>query len=144
MVPGATAVSGFPPPGRHSANLEATNPLVKWAYTNLADPRWPFTRKYLTLRQALNSSEAQTLGMFNKDTWAVYLLNHALFVKRTTADPTRAYPDFGCSSKPSRTTTSSRYRNAWSPDEGGAGPDYRASRALGPLPQPYSAQLDRR
>jgi hypothetical protein len=35
--------------------------------------------------------------MFNRDTWAAYLLNHELFVKKTTADPSRTYPDFGCS-----------------------------------------------
>src|SRR6202167_4507805 len=40
MAPGGLAVSGFPPRGRHPINLEATNPLVMWAYTNLADARW--------------------------------------------------------------------------------------------------------
>ncbi len=97
MAQGGTAISGFPPRGTHPANLEATNPLVMWAYTNLADPRWKFTKKYLILRQDPNNGEAQKLGMFNPDTWAAYLLNHELFVKRTTSDPTRTYPDFGCS-----------------------------------------------
>ena len=45
MAPGGVAVSGFPPRGKHPINLEATNPLVMWAYTNLADPRWKFTKK---------------------------------------------------------------------------------------------------
>ncbi|HLI04139.1 MAG TPA: hypothetical protein VKU93_07705, partial [Terracidiphilus sp.] len=31
------------------------------------------------------------------DTWAAYLLNGELFVKRTAADPNARYPDFGCS-----------------------------------------------
>lgn len=97
MAQGGTAISGFPPRGTHPANLEATNPLVMWAYTNLADSRWRFTRKYLTLRQDPNNKEAQKLGMFNRDTWAAYLLNHELFVKKTTSDPSRTYPDFGCS-----------------------------------------------
>src|ERR1700721_3136117 len=39
MAPGATPISGFPRAGGHPANLEATNPLVMWAYTNLADKR---------------------------------------------------------------------------------------------------------
>jgi hypothetical protein len=68
-----------------------------WAYTNLADPRWKFTNKYLILRQDPNNSAAQKLGMFNPDTWAAYLLNGEAFVKRTTADPSKTYPDFGCS-----------------------------------------------
>lgn len=97
MAQGGTAVFGFPPRGHHPANLEATNPLVMWAYTNLADPRWKFTRKYLTLRQDPNNSEPQKLGSFNPDTWGAYLLNGEAFIKRTTADPSKTYTDFGCS-----------------------------------------------
>ena len=97
MAPGGIAVSGFPPRGRHTINLEATNPLVMWAYTNLADPRWKFTKKYLTLRQDPSNTEAQKIGLFNRDTWAAYLLNGEAFVKRSTADPAKTYPDFGCS-----------------------------------------------
>jgi hypothetical protein len=97
MAPSGVAVSGFPPRGHHPANLEATNPLVMWAYTNLADPRWKFTRKYLTLRQDPNNHEAQKLGTFNPDTWAAYLLNGEAFIKRTKPDPSKTYTDFGCS-----------------------------------------------
>jgi hypothetical protein len=97
MAPGGFVVSGFPPRGHHPANLEATNPLVMWAYTNLADPRWTFTRKYLILHQDPNNTEAQKIGMFNRDTWAAYVLNGEAFVKRTQADGSKTYPDFGCS-----------------------------------------------
>ncbi len=97
MAPGGVAISGFPPRGKHPINLEATNPLVMWAYTNLADKRLTFTRKYLLLRQDPAISEAEKLGTFNPDTWAAYLLNGEAFVKRTQADPSRTYPDFGCS-----------------------------------------------
>ena len=97
MAQGGVAVTGFPPRGEHPLNLEATNPLVMWAYTNLADPRWKFTKKYLILRQDTNNTEAQKLGLFNKDTWAAYLLNGEAFIKRAQADATKVYPDFGCS-----------------------------------------------
>ncbi len=97
MAPGGIAVTGFPPRGRHPINLEATNPLVMWAYTDLSDPRWKFTKKYLVLRQDPNNSEAQKLGMFNKDTWAAYVLHDEAFIKRAQSDPTKTYPDFGCS-----------------------------------------------
>jgi len=97
MAQGGVVVSGFPPRGHHPANLEATNPLVMWAYTDLADPRWKFTKKYLTLRQDPKNSEAQKLGLFNPDTWAAYILNGEAFVKRSSSDPTKTYPDFGCS-----------------------------------------------
>jgi hypothetical protein len=97
MAEGGIGVTGFPPRGKHPAHLEATNPLVMWAYTNLSDPRWGFTRKYLTLRQDRQSTEPQKIGLFNPDTWAAYLLSGDVFVKRTTADSTKPYPDFGCS-----------------------------------------------
>jgi hypothetical protein len=97
MAEGGMAISGFPPRGTHAQYLAPTNPLTMWAYTNLADPRWKFTSKYLTLRQDPSNSDSQKLGLFNKDTWTAYLLNGEVFVKRTTADPNGKYPDFGCS-----------------------------------------------
>ena len=97
MAQGGIAITGFPPRGHHPQNLEATNPLVMWAYTNLADPRWKFTRKYLTLRQDPNNSDAQKIGLFNRDTWAFYVLNGEAFLKRAQADSSKTYPDFGCS-----------------------------------------------
>jgi hypothetical protein len=97
MAPGGMVVSGFPPRGTHPQNLEVTNPLAMWAYTDLSDPRLKFTKKYLTLRQDPNNSNAEKVGTFNKDTWAAYLLNGEAFVKRAEADPAATYPDFGCS-----------------------------------------------
>jgi hypothetical protein len=97
MAQGGMVVSGFPPRGTHPKDLEATNPLVMWAYTDLSDPRWKFTKKFLTLRQDPNNSNAQKLGTFNKDTWAAYLLNGEAFVKRASPDPGKTYADFGCS-----------------------------------------------
>jgi len=97
MAPGGVAISGFPPRGKHPANLEATNPLVMWAYTNLADKRWTFTKKYLALRQDSNNSDAQKLGMFNRRTWGAYVLNGEVFIKQAAGDPRASYPDFGCS-----------------------------------------------
>jgi hypothetical protein len=97
MAPGGVAITGFPPRGRHPANLEATNPLVMWAYTNLADSRSVFTKKYMVLKQDPGNSEAQKLGMFNPNTWGAYVLDGEAFVKRAQANPGEAYPDFGCS-----------------------------------------------
>jgi hypothetical protein len=97
MPQGGVEVVGFPPRGPHPIHLEATNPLVMWAYTNLSDPRWKFTRKYLTLRQDPINEDAHKLGLFSPGTWAAYFLNDEVFVKRTKADPSKTYPDFGCS-----------------------------------------------
>jgi hypothetical protein len=97
MAPGGMGITGFPPRGRHPANLEATNPLVMWAYTDLADKRLTLTKKYMTLRQDSQNSEAEKVGLFNPNTWAAYLLNGEAFIKRAKSDPTKTYPDFGCS-----------------------------------------------
>jgi hypothetical protein len=53
--------------------------------------------QYMMLRQDPKNAEAQKLGLFNPETWAVYVLNNEVFVKRATADPTQTYADFGCS-----------------------------------------------
>lgn len=97
MAPGGTAVTGFPPRGKHPINLEATNPLVMWAYTNLADKRLTFTRKYMLLRQDPQIAEPEKVGLFNPDTWAAYVLNGEAYLKQAKSDPSKVYPDFGCS-----------------------------------------------
>jgi hypothetical protein len=95
MAQGGTAFTAFPPRGKHPANLEATNPLTMWAYTDFTDKRLVFTKKYLSLRQEPNNSVAEKVGIFNRETWGAYLLNGEVFIKRASADPTKNYTDFG-------------------------------------------------
>jgi hypothetical protein len=45
MAPGGLAIAGFPPRGSYPVTLNATNPLIMWAYTDLSDKRWTFTRQ---------------------------------------------------------------------------------------------------
>ncbi|MDX1980051.1 MAG: hypothetical protein SFV51_07275 [Bryobacteraceae bacterium] len=97
MAQGGVAITGFPPRGRHPEMLEATNPLVMWAYTDLSDRRWIFTKKYLLLRQDPKNAEPQKLGLYHPATWAGYLLNGELFLKRFRPGPAASHPDFGCS-----------------------------------------------
>src|SRR5215472_694128 len=87
MAQSGIAITGFPPRGKHPIDLAATNPLVMWAYTDLSDPRWKFTKKYLMLRQNPDVSDAQKLGLFNPNTWVAYVLNGEAFVKQTQSDP---------------------------------------------------------
>ncbi len=97
MAPGGTGIGAFPPRGTHPEMLAPTNPLVMWAFTNLADERWKFTRKYFTLRQDPSNADTQKIGTFHPRTWGAYLLGSDLFVKRSEADVARKYPDMGCS-----------------------------------------------
>jgi hypothetical protein len=98
MAPGGVGIHGFPPRGTHPEMLAPANPLVMWAFTNLADDRLKLLEKYLVLLQDPHNSTPQKLGSFNRDTWGAYLLHDELFVKRTRAEgPISSYPDCGCS-----------------------------------------------
>lgn len=98
MAPGGLAIAAFPPRGSHEEILLPTNPLTMWAYTNFADPRWTFTQKYVTLRNAPENKEPQKAGLFNPKTVGAYLNSGTLFVKRSEAPGnSENYPDFGCS-----------------------------------------------
>jgi hypothetical protein len=51
MTPGGMGITGHPPRATHLEVLQPTHPLVMWAFTDLSDPRWKFTKKYLMLKQ---------------------------------------------------------------------------------------------
>ena len=97
MAPGGVGITGFPPRGTHPEVLAPTNPLVMSAFTDLSDKRWIYTSKYLLLKMDPAAKAPQKIGHFNKKTWGAYYLNNELFIKRYDADPTKTYPDFGCS-----------------------------------------------
>lgn len=97
MAPGGMAIAGFPARTEYPGNLQPTNPLVMWGYTDLSDARWRFLHKYIALRQDVSRSNPQKIGLFSEHTWACYLLNSELFLKRTHANASATYPDFGCS-----------------------------------------------
>ena len=97
MAPGGTGILALPPRGTHPKDLPPTNPLVMWAYTDFSDPRWHFTKKYITLRMDPSAASPQKVGSFNKNTLGAYLLGSDLFVKQSTARDPLKQPDFGCS-----------------------------------------------
>jgi hypothetical protein len=97
MAQGGTAITGFPPRGVHPRDLDPTNPLTMWAYTDFSDPRWKFMKKYLVLKQDRTAKTAQKTGLFNKNTWGAYLLGSDLFIKRCAGQAGKPYPDFGVS-----------------------------------------------
>lgn len=97
MAQRGIGITGFPPRGKHPEVLAPTNPLIMWAFTDLSDPRWTFTRKYMVLRQLPENPAPQKIGHFNPKTWGAYLLGTDLFIKRYDADPARTYTDLGAS-----------------------------------------------
>jgi hypothetical protein len=97
MTPGGMGITGHPPRATHREVLQPTHPLVMWAFTDLSDPRWKFTKKYLMLKQDPGNKEPQKIGHFNPDTWGAYVLGNEVFLKRYAAEPGKVYSDFGCS-----------------------------------------------
>jgi hypothetical protein len=73
-----------------------TRTLVLWSYTNLQDPRWVFTSKYLVLKQDPAATKPLKIGMSNRQSWAAYLRGEHLFVKKVLYKEGATYPDHGC------------------------------------------------
>jgi hypothetical protein len=80
----------------HAEELLPVRPMVLWAYTDMKDPRWMFGKSFITLRQDPTKKEAQKLGLLNKQGWAGYHRNGALFLKRFPYEPGKTYPDYNC------------------------------------------------
>jgi len=75
--------------------LTPVRPLVLWGYTDMSDPRWTWSKKYIQLRQDPGISSRQKLGILNTLGWMAYALNGQVFIKRYGYDPYAAYTDFG-------------------------------------------------
>ncbi|MDX2153793.1 MAG: hypothetical protein SFV54_23830 [Bryobacteraceae bacterium] len=97
MAPGGVGVTGLPPRGTHPKDLAPANPLVMWPYTDLSDPRWVFTSKYIVLKQDPAAKSPQKIGHWNPDTWGAYLLGGEAFLKRYKPVEAARHPDFGTS-----------------------------------------------
>lgn len=97
MAPGGAGITTLPPRGTHPEVLAPTNPLVVFAFTNMADPRWTWLEKYIVLRQDPQNADPEKIGLFNPATRGAYLLNGELFVKKFAASPEEQYPDMGAS-----------------------------------------------
>lgn len=67
--------------------------LTVWSYTDLSDPRWSFDREFIRLRVDENRHEPQKIGVLNKQGWARYVLNDAVFTKKIDFRENAAYPD---------------------------------------------------
>ncbi|MGM0366023.1 MAG: hypothetical protein ACQEP5_05750 [Actinomycetota bacterium] len=75
--------------------LTPVRPLVMWGYTNMSDPRWTWSKRYIQLRQDPGNSSRQKLGILNTLGWMAYCLGGQVFIKRYGYDPCAAYTDFG-------------------------------------------------
>lgn len=96
MAQGGTAVIPLPPRGSHEENLLPTHTFTFWAYTNMADPRWTWSTKYVMLRQDPAATQPQKVGAMVPDGWVAYARSGHLFVKKFRYVAGAHYPDLGC------------------------------------------------
>ena len=95
MNGGGTTIFPNEPYINHNDAMLPARPLVLWHYTNMADPRWSFGTKYVTLSTDSNDSESQKIGAANKQGWAGYLRKNTFFIKSFPYIEGADYPDMG-------------------------------------------------
>ncbi len=106
MAPGGTAIIPLPKKISHPGSLEPSEKpdyrgfvpnqnLIIWPFTDLADPRWHWGTKYITLKQDVNAKRPTKLGFAHKTGWVAYLNNGLLFVKGIEYMDGQLYTDGG-------------------------------------------------
>ena len=68
----------------HDDELVPARPLILWKFTDMADPRWRWGTKYLSLRQADENAHAQKVGLHNVQGWGAHLTDEQAFIIRIT------------------------------------------------------------
>ncbi len=96
MAPGGIAVIPLPPRGSHGENLLPTSSLALWAYTDLADRRYTWGRKYILMRQDSAATTPQKIGLRTPEGWLAYVRNGLLFAKSAPHLAAGTYPDRDC------------------------------------------------
>lgn len=81
----------------HDDELVPARPLILWKFTDMADPRWHWGSKYISLRQRDDLGHAQKLGVYNHQGWAAHLTDAQAFIVRILPAPggPAALPDMG-------------------------------------------------
>ncbi len=86
------------PMNTNDTGLLANRNISVWPYTNLADSRVHFGKKYVTLRQDINIDQSFKLGFNLNDAKVYYCLGNDVFCKSyETIHPYEKYPDNNCS-----------------------------------------------
>ena len=81
----------------HDDDLLPARPLVLWKFTDMADPRWRWGKKYLSLTQQGDAGNPQKLGLYNAQGWAAHLTDGQAFIVRIVpaSGGSAVLPDMG-------------------------------------------------
>jgi hypothetical protein len=69
--------------------------MIVWPFTDLADPRWRWGTRYLTLKQDPGAKKPTKLGLAHQLGWIGYLNKGVLFVKHLPYEAGKRYTDGG-------------------------------------------------
>lgn len=94
MKGGGTAIIPQEPYRAHADDFLPVRPLALWGYTDLSDPRWTFSSRYIRLHCDSRRADPQKIGALNKQEWCGYFSDGQLFVKRFPHVADASYPDF--------------------------------------------------
>lgn len=95
LAQGGTEIIPLPPKTPHPQGLLANQQMVIWPYTDLADARWRWGTRYITLSQD-NAKGPTKIGLAHKLGWVGYLNNGYLFLKQIAYKDGQPYADNGC------------------------------------------------
>lgn len=84
------------PQTTRDTGLLSNRQLTLWPYTDMADDRVHWGKKYITLRQDTSNENKFKLGSTNEKGYAAYLLKDYLFIKQFDFVKDGEYPDGGC------------------------------------------------
>ena len=82
----------------HGDELLPARPLVLWPFTDMADPRWRWGTKYITLAQRDDLDTPQKVGLYNAVGWAAHVTDTQAFILNIQPAPggPGALADMGC------------------------------------------------
>ncbi|MDP2898025.1 MAG: hypothetical protein Q8Q12_15935 [bacterium] len=95
MAPNGRAIIPAPDPTPHPQALLPVRPMAVWSYTNLADPRLIWGKRYIVVRQDPSLGEPLKLGVGNERGWVGYARSGHVFLKLYDYVEGARYPDFG-------------------------------------------------
>jgi hypothetical protein len=91
-----TAIIPAEPYFGHDERFLPARQVVLWHYTDMADQRITWGRKYVLFRSVESAKEPTKIGFGNRRGWAAYAVDGTLFVKKFPWVEGGNYPDFGC------------------------------------------------
>ena len=103
MAPGGTVIvpqEPFVPHGPgEGQSFAAGRAIVLWQFTNMADPRFVWGKRFIRMSQDDAYPTKQKFGAMDKPGWAAYDFGSELFIKRFAFFPGANYPDYGCNAE---------------------------------------------